>query len=316
MNIPQIKLYLNKGVKHWAHHGLRHFDNENIVKECFHKIWMYVDKILEELDNSIPPPIPPEPPELPKLTIKNGVLSYGSQKKFFGASLREAITNSESEGDGWEHPTLSNREVFDWYQGELAKYPFNLARHNIGKDFALLENHCEEIERQQKVLILTMADLDSDGMGDWREAFERTKRFNNILYNAYNEFTDRGLNIAVGITDYIQDRGGLVSCGAWTGQKGEELSEEYLERCTPDVLSHHRPWDFNYMKELVDDGWIVMWDEFFRLAPEEVEISMKSAENIGITGINYYPFRESFVGSDDYKNYFEIAGNLCKEFNE
>lgn len=257
----------------------------------------------------------------PKLEIIDGELRYGNWNKFFGATLREVLPRAIGQGGdgnvGFDcFPDQTNMESYRDYIRKLKEYKFNLVRQNACSNPDLVRLNCIDMEQNGKVVILTMADY-MGNLGNYKENFEATKDLTNVLYNAFNEFEvgnksmsgEEQIALATEITCYIMDRGGLVSGGAyWQEDVGKVLSDEYLRRIKPHILSHHRPWDIDYMAELVKKGFIVAWDEFFRLTLGEVEDSMKLAHEVGVKIINYYPFRNWPTEID---NYFAVAEKMC-----
>lgn len=63
MNVKQMRIDLERGVKHWAQHGRNKLSGEvvdkAVMRECFNSITMYANKVLEELENEVPEPPPP-----------------------------------------------------------------------------------------------------------------------------------------------------------------------------------------------------------------------------------------------------------------
>ena len=265
-----------------------------------------------------------------KLAIRKGKLCYkdGGTKpvKLVGVSRWEALARAKRLWYSWGDKSLH------WYEEQLINSGINYVRHGSVSDMDFVRCHCERMAEADIIVELTIHNSQVNyDMGNPKEIVNATIDLPNVFYDVHNEFlgNEEDVNTAHRLIDYIREKGGICSAGAWGhSRKGKTLSEQFNPvRSRNQIISVHREWTPDWISKYTGYGKPVIRNEFFArykplLSLEDVKKIFVQTFGAGGQGCQYYGFAyEGLPGLKKYdpfnwKKILDWAGWYCKELNQ
>lgn len=268
-------------------------------------------------------------PKSPKLAIHDGRICYrnggNTPITLLGVSRWEALMREKKLWHNWGNKDLA------WYEEQLIKSGINYVRHGIVPDLDLVRSHCQRMGEAGIIVELTIynSQVDYNLMGNPRKAVDATIDLPNVFYDVHNEFlnNERDVQIAKDLIEYIRNKGGICSAGAWSGKKGKHLSGAFHSYKPPNQIeSHHREWTITSFQQTLKYGKPVVMNEYFafkqNLSLKQTKQIMKNAVEAGFQAVQYYGFRDQRLlpdleHSDPFDNNEMLywTGKFCQEIN-
>jgi len=232
------------------------------------------------------------------LEVRDGkFLVNGKATKLYGVSKREMI--AVGSGDC----TNVNYKYAD-IKKAILNSNINYIRVLAGKNLDYFRKEVKDYLEHGIVVEVELFDAGNPGRGyqaDWLKTFDNLKDL-PVFFDSCNEFLDYNLvDVIIGIVDHVRGNGGIVSAGAWSGERGKKLAKEFRSKCnTYQVVSHHREWDQKSLLESVEAGKPIIMNE---IHTRDIDLPLaktffNNAFTWGCQGVNIYPLKNWGMGKD------------------
>ena len=241
----------------------------------------------------------PQPSKAIKsLEVKDGKFWVnGKATKLYGVSKREMI--AVGSGDC----TNVNYKYAD-IKKTILNSNINYIRVLAGKNLAYFRKEVEEYLDNGIVVEVELFDagnLFRKYQASQVDTFEATKDL-PVFFDINNEFLAEGVvDVVLAIAEYVKKHGGICSAGAWSGENGKQLSQEFKSKCNAyQVVSHHREWTKKSLQEEMEAGKPTVMSE---LHTRDIDLPLaktffNNAFTWGCQGVNVYPLQNWGSGKD------------------
>lgn len=279
--------------------------------------------------------------KLPVLTVRDGQLCYGDGGKepiiLVGNSWRQILHVAKGIRLSalWPPASMAARQAYGSDNGMEAYREYmervkssgqNYVRHDAFDDIPLVLEHCTELYHAGIIVELTLGDRDREHFGSYRDLADAVAAHPNVVLELENEFLndEHWVDVAKERAEYISKFGAVVSGGAWGfSHHGKELCRKFHDICSyHNTATVHRGKSGNGrtgyppMQPLLDE--IKEWAAHYPVLCNELLYDLEDYPSVPKGKAEFYIRAMIGAGAcavNIYRDEFELAGRLAKEFN-